>query len=55
MIFSPYSTVLIHWSISRTRAAEQAFELMKAKFKDNPQIMGYVDMFEKRFDESVKK
>ena len=34
---------------------QEAFDLMKAKFKDNSQIMGYVTFLESQFKEALKK
>jgi aminopeptidase N len=34
---------------------QQAFDLMKAKFKDNPQFMGFINMQEAQFKAGLKK
>ena len=34
---------------------QEAFDLLKAKFKDSPQFMGYITFFESQFQASLKK
>ena len=34
---------------------QEAFDLMKAKFKNQPNFLGYIDFFEKQFQAATKK